>query len=475
MPTSDSDVFEVTGPARPARRPCLQDVVYVEVSDDSSSDDVVAVPTAEVRRQVFYYSAKMYQYLCENGTPERIAQAAMRKVDDRQGVLKKRKESQCRTEKLREYAKEHNIDKPAGSELARLRRNRAATVKNTAQVMGRNADQIKRRRYNQEQSDFSQSSQQEQPVLASQDQQPCSQNQGRKRVRHLYASTAIPSFTSELEAAEDSRTSDAQLKSFYDFLLPYLSRAPSLRATVRNCCWRTCEDARYLSAHPNVIMFDTTCKTNIKNKHFGYGSGLTTNRNWFKGWSFMLESLQKRDFSWLWNTALPVIIPASVRARLLVVVTDGDQNMIDAISSAFSLGRNGQFLWGTQDKPVLLRRCIFHLLHLNFEKEYANFKTDGGVGIKVRDWLKQAARRSLTKAQLLSAIDKILEWVQTVANDFFTDAARECLLEWVRARSRHIQDWARYPFNSCRSFDYETTSPAEGAHSGLKMSNEVRL
>ena len=82
MPTSDSDVFEVTGLARPARRPCLQDVVYVEVSDDSSSDDVVAVPTAEVRRQVFYYSAKMYQYLCDNGTPERIAQAAMRKVDE---------------------------------------------------------------------------------------------------------------------------------------------------------------------------------------------------------------------------------------------------------------------------------------------------------------------------------------------------------------------------------------------------------
>lgn len=763
MPTSDSDVFEVAGPARPARRPCLQDVVYVEVSDD----DVVAVPTAEVRRQVFYYSAKMYQYLCENGTPERIAQAAMRKVDDRQGVLKKRKESQCRTEKLREYAKEHNVVKPAGSELARLRRNRAATAKNTALVMGRNADQIKRRKYNQEQSDFSQSSQQEQRVLASQDQQPCSQNECRKRVRQLYVSTVIPFFTSEQEAAEephcvdtkralakfcnqlafdfpfdeadcvpieekmcwpqtnyevhghflsavicmctqkktgevfvrasvsakkqyctlkcklskeltgrrtqrkqpkesdykaqaalmkadvdaksnalwagehrtsftkriascrcslrlrymshanewratklcsshsghdnvekvpspqqlptmfidvlqklrsnisanvqqqaqfceqnglpvshdflrrinsssaadptfglsgdagflmsligsektsfvaefevsdstkvvvqrvtvarvdgqylhvqggrhsdkpcnsyeglDSRTSDGQLKTFYDFLLPYLSRAPSLRATVRNCCWRTCEDAEYLSAHPNVIMFDTTCKTNIKNKHFGYGSGLTTNRNWFKGWSFILESLQKRDFSWLWNTALPVIIPASVRARLLVVVTDGDQNMIDAISSAFTLGRNGQFLWGTQDKPVLLRRCIFHLLHLNFEKEYANFKTDGGVGIKVRDWLKQAARRALTKAQLLSAIDKILEWVQTVTNDLFTDAARECLLEWVRARSRHTQDWARYPFNSCRSFDYETTSPAEGAHSGLKMSNEVRF
>ncbi len=248
-----------------------------------------------------------------------------------------------------------------------------------------------------------------------------------------------------------------------------------MKATVRNCSWRTPQDIEYLNAYPNVIMFDTTCKTNIKNKHFGYGSGVTTNRNWFKGWSFYLESLQKRDFSWLWNTALPEIIPESTRARLLVVVTDGDQNMIDAISSALdTLDRNGQSLWGTQNNPVLLRRCIFHLLHLNFETEYRNFATDGGVGCKVRDWLKHAAQRALTKEQLLSAIQKILEYVEGVETALFTNSARECLLEWVRARSRHIADWARYTFNHCRNFDCETTSPAEGAHSGLKMSSEVR-
>ena len=158
-----------------------------------------------------------------------------------------------------------------------------------------------------------------------------------------------------------------------------------------------------------------------------------------------------------------------------MVVTDGDQNMIDAISSALdTLDRNGKSLWGTQNNPVLLRRCIFHLLHLNFETEYRNFATDGGVGYKVRDWLKHAAQRALTKEQLLSAIQKILEYVEGVDTDLFTNSARECLLEWVRARSRHIADWARYTFNHCRNFDCETTSPAEGAHSGLKMSSEVR-
>jgi hypothetical protein len=167
-----------------------------------------------------------------------------------------------------------------------------------------------------------------------------------------------------------------------------------------------------------------------------------------------------------------------MRARLLVAVNDSDQNMIDAISSAFdTLDRNGNSLWGTQNNPVLLRRCIFHLLHLNFETEYRNFASDGGVGYKDRDWLKQAAQRALTKEQLLSAIQKILEYVEGVETDLFTNSARKCLLEWVRSRSRHIGDWARYTFNHCRNFDIwlgYTTSTAEGAHSGLKMSNEVR-
>ena len=137
--------------------------------------------------------------------------------------------------------------------------------------------------------------------------------------------------------------------------------------------------------------------------------------------------------------------------------------MIDAISSALdTLDRNGKSLWGTQNNPVLLRRCIFHLLHLNFETEYRNFATDGGVGYKVRDWLKQAAQRALTKEQLLSAIQKILEYVEGVDTALFTNSARECLLEWVRARSRHIADWARY----CCAFvkSHVTVCVSESTH-----------
>jgi hypothetical protein len=43
-----------------------------------------------------------------------------------------------------------------------------------------------------------------------------------------------------------------------------------------------------LSAHPNVIMFDTTCKTNVKNKHFGWGSGRTMKGLGFRAENFFL-------------------------------------------------------------------------------------------------------------------------------------------------------------------------------------------
>jgi hypothetical protein len=106
----------------------------VQVSDGTSSDSSAEVAHA-VRPQVFYYSPKMFQYLCENGTPDRIAQAALRKVENCHGVLKKRRESQLRAGKLREYVQDHNLSKPSGPELARLRRKRASTAKNTAGVM----------------------------------------------------------------------------------------------------------------------------------------------------------------------------------------------------------------------------------------------------------------------------------------------------------------------------------------------------
>lgn len=134
----------------------------------------------------------------------------------------------------------------------------------------------------------------------------------------------------------------------------------------------------------------------------------------------------------MWSVGTPAIIGKKIRLQLQQVVTDGDDDMIDAIKGAFA-----EDAWGIPD--VLCRRCIFHLLHLNFEKDYPHFtfirqhKDDGN----------------------------------------FTNIARERLLAWVTARLMHTDDWCRYAFNHLQCFDIETTSPAEGAHYGLKSDSEV--
>ena len=265
----------------------------------------------------------------------------------------------------------------------------------------------------------------------------------------------------------DSRCEDSNLHEFYEFLLGYLIRVPGLRCIVRNCVWASHADLRFLAAHAKVMMTDTTCKTNIRNMHFGYGSGLTTNHDWFKAFSFVLESLQKRDYFWLWSVGSVAIVPEDTRTQLQVLVTDGDPDMADAIEGAFAKSS-----WGTEE--VLRRRCIFHMFRLNFEKDYPFFACDGGVGGKCRDWLKLAGRKCQTKDALLNAGAQIENWIRGHADDGnFTAIAREKLLVWVSARLMHTHHWARYAFNHLQCFDIETTSPAEGAHYGLKSDSEV--
>jgi hypothetical protein len=476
---SETDAFE--DPKLP-RRPRLQDVgVSVETVQVSSDDAAEASKDTQVELQVFYFSQKMFHYMCENGTADRISQEAIRSANQRKGDILKRQEATLRTANLRELVQEKRYEKPSGPEIAGLRRKRSATKRNTDQVMGRSADQEKRRRYNAtEQSDASRfshteellqqpasagvSSQQGQgksnkkrrvlwgkyhvpnpshepqahcddvektvpmrsvvPILAKQlavdfqfngedDYVPIddafrlpqtnyethghflssciafctlkktghsfvrasvdSQKQavvmkcklsshltGRATLRKKqkeddYSAQAAAmfedmkardnalwagkqrisfttfglsgdagflntsrigsvenlSFSAEFELVDaaqkvqkrftvarvagtylhiqggkmckeptmeydglDARDSDTKLLEFYAFLRLLLLRQHNLKVKLKNSCWRTQQDLTLLSAHPNVIMFDTTCKTNVKNKHFRYGSGV---------------------------------------------------------------------------------------------------------------------------------------------------------------------------------------------------------
>ena len=193
MATSDSD-FEKERPPR------LQDVgvsSVVQVSDDRSSDVVQVssgcsspqVSPDSDSIQVFYFSKKMFDFMCAEGTEERIDSEVARKVSDRKGVLLKRKEANQRTKRLREFAEEQGIEKPPGRELAALYRKHYARKRNTDSVMGRSRDSVRRRGAEQlSQSDAEVSSQ----------QQPSSQSLPKKRCRLLFKVSALYLYATSL-------------------------------------------------------------------------------------------------------------------------------------------------------------------------------------------------------------------------------------------------------------------------------------
>ena len=183
---SDSDVFQedTRAPRRALRdldvqRAEIQDVHVVEVSSDSDSD--------VSSRQIFYFSKKLFDFMCTGATEVRIEQAGRKNAADRKGVLIKRAEAGTRTEKLRHFVQGKGAEKPSGSKYAAAKRKRAAKKKNTDLQMGKGSrDKQKIARH----CDESQS----QPDSQLETSQPPEGSQKQKR-RSLWGSVPVPSFT----------------------------------------------------------------------------------------------------------------------------------------------------------------------------------------------------------------------------------------------------------------------------------------
>ena len=76
--------------------------------------------------------------------------------------------------------------------------------------------------------------------------------------------------------------SPPSLIELHAVLLAALGELGSSKLRLTHLCYCTLEDREHAMMHPHKIMLDTTCKTNVAKKHFGYLSGNTSNHNWFK-------------------------------------------------------------------------------------------------------------------------------------------------------------------------------------------------
>ena len=198
---SDSDVFQedTRAPRRALRdldvqRAELQNARVVEVSSDSDSD--------VSSRQIFYFSKKLFDFMCTGATEVRIEQAGRKNAADRKGVLIKRVEASSRTEKLRNFVQESGAEKPSGPTYAAIKRKRNAQKRNTAIQMGKGSrDKQKVARH----CDESQS--QPDSQIESSQQPEGSQILKHKR-RRLWGTVAVPSLQGDVVAEDFAQKPD---------------------------------------------------------------------------------------------------------------------------------------------------------------------------------------------------------------------------------------------------------------------------
>jgi hypothetical protein len=193
--------FETAAPARRSRSLRDSEVVVV-VSSDSESDSIP---------QSFYFSHKLFHFMCAGATQERIEQAGRKAAAIRKVDLMKRAERKERTDKLRNFIAQQGADKPSGPTLAATKRKRAVQKKNTAIQMGMGSrDKRKIVASQASQSDASQAQSQ-----LSQPSQPQPQ-------RRLYGSIPVPQ--SVLQGSHVEHQADGTPK-------------PDKERSIRKACW----------------------------------------------------------------------------------------------------------------------------------------------------------------------------------------------------------------------------------------------
>ena len=191
--------------APPRRSRSLRDseVQVVDVSSDSESDSIP---------QTFYFSHKLFHFLCEGATKERIEQAGHRAAEVRKGDLLKRAERKERTDNLRNFVQQKGVEKPSGPRHAAIKRRRASRKKNTDLQMGRGTRD--KRKVAESQSDASQA--QSQLSQPSQQQPQCQQR------RQLYGCIQVPQ--SVLQGSHVEHHDDGTQK-------------PDKERIIRKACW----------------------------------------------------------------------------------------------------------------------------------------------------------------------------------------------------------------------------------------------
>ena len=146
--------------------------------------------------------------------------------------------------------------------------------------------------------------------------------------------------------------SGEETKQLGEILPPLMEHLKVGQKVLLAVAWVRDDERRLFELYPEVLMMDVTYGTNREGRPLGTSCSFDQNMNIFSPFRAFLPSECQWVFQWLWEIAIPKLLPIEALRRVQVVLTDGDSKIYNAFNAV-------------RDKfypNAIHALCIFHLV-----------------------------------------------------------------------------------------------------------------
>ena len=234
--------------------------------------------------------------------------------------------------------------------------------------------------------------------------------------------------------------------------------------------WVNPKELYLLEAFPEVIMVDTTEKTNNEKRPLLTAGGKDSNGNMFIFLRVFMPNQQSWMFRWIFSVVFPRLIPKQILHKIKIIITDGDPQEYGQIDNAIE----------TVIPNARRTRCGWHIVHQGFDRyvdtTFPNISSEVVNEHKkvilnwMYSWMK---RRCLTYLQYKYSRYLFMKYLYSKEfTDLFGVAFSNNISMFVR---QHVQTHENYFLychrNNIRHYGEYSNTPLEGTNYGIKHSS----
>ncbi len=238
------------------------------------------------------------------------------------------------------------------------------------------------------------------------------------------------------------------------------------------CAWARDDERRLFELYPEVLSVDVTFGTNREGRPLGTSCSFDQNMKTFTPVRAFLPSECGWVFRWLFETAVPALIPESTRNRIQLVLTDGDAKMCNA----FNLVQPNFY------PNAIHGLCMFHLVSQPLSKlplMDADKAAVKGMVLTFKLWIYSwmSIDGVETEEEYQQSLSDLRRWLKTYAKE---DECLRCngrkLEEFLTTKILvHKERWFLPGRQGRMTFDQKATSALESVHRVMKNKKGVSV